>query len=303
MKRGILILAILFILPFVNAVPTFNLFDGNVLCGNDVQTGYSISVNVSNGTNLFEVPGSVSSAGEYVIVVGAANDYNISFYVDDVFVEEVIYNESLIDVNNDLVLESSHALCYVAPPGPNTPNSPSSPSGPSGPSTPSGDDNESDDNETDVVVGSWDVTGDGTQIDITSQAGEVISAGGEYVLVIDGVPYGFSVYAVNSENAKIWIDDIEYDILVNANVELNVGGRSVLASYLETQEGLARLSFQGAGVRATEAFSVMTLVYLILGIIIISVGIFFLIRKFSSSKPVFKNKDSDDAGLLAGPKK
>ncbi len=301
-------MVILLILPFVNAVPTFNLFNGNVLCDSSVQTGYAITANVTNGTDIFSVIGGVSGSGEYAIVVGAANGYNVSFYVDDVFVEKVEYDESLININNDLVLASDHDLCYVAPADPpaDTPGGGGGgPSAPSTPSVPSNDDDSTDDDSVgDVVVGDWEPTDDGSAVDVSEETTEVVTNGGEYVLVIDESPYDFSVYAVNSESAKIWIDDAEYIVPVNSNVELEIDGRIVLASYLETQDGLARLSFQNAGVRATQSFNIMYVVYIVAGIIVIGVGIFFLIKKLSGEKPKFKsNKKDSDSGLLSGPKK
>ena len=301
-------MVVLFILPFVNAVPTFNLFNGDVLCGSSVQTGYSITANVTNGTDVFGVNGGVSGAGEYAVVVGAANGYNVSFYVNGVFVEIVEYNESLIEVNNDLVLESSHGLCYVAPPT-DPPGPTGGPTG--GPSGSNDDDDDDDDDGTDdgtgdddVVVGTWEPTMDGSEVNVTEESREIISNGGEYVLVIDESSYDFSIYAVSSESAKIWINDAEYVIPVDSNVELDINGRIVLASYLETQDGLARLSFQDAGVRATASSGVMTIIYIIIGIIIIGVGIFFLIRKLSVDKPKFNKigKEDSDSGLLSGPK-
>jgi hypothetical protein len=308
MKRSILVLVLLFILPLISAVPTFNLFNGDVLCGSDIQTGYSIYANADNGTNQFNVTGSVSASGEYVIVMGATNGYDISFYVDGVFVKNVSYDESLIDVNSDLVLASDHALCYVAPPTdppPSSPGSPGSPSSPSTPSTPSDPvDDPVDDPATDVE---WELVQDGTELDITEQSTEFVSIGGEYALVVDEISYDFSIYAVNSESVKIWIGESEYVIPVNGNVELEIEGRLVLATYLESKDGLAKLSFQNSGVRATQGFAIPSVVYLIFGVIILLVGIFFLIRRLSANKPdfkksIFKKNNSDDTGLLSGPK-
>ena len=364
MKRGILLLVLLFVMPFANAVPTLNLFNGDVLCDSTAQTSYSIYANVSDGSDSFNVSGSVSYSGEYILFVGASNGYNISFYVDDVLIKTVPYNESLIEIDNDLVLDSSHALCY-SDPG----SGPGSDPGGNGDADECGDDDvnqnfeECDgddlDDETCLTLDfdggtlgckedcTFDVSsctggssycGDGNcdtnescvncegdcgecppdedewnlsgpTVDVPQEGVmEVVTVGGEYVLVLSNDSYNFSVYEVNSESIKIWIDDAEYILSSNTNLELNVGDSIVLVSYLDFQDDLVKLSFQNAGVRATMMNTgVLFIVFLIVGLILVSVGILFLIRKLSANKsglknPISKKEDSEDAGLLAGPK-
>ena len=124
-----------------------------------------------------------------------------------------------------------------------------------------------------------------------------------------------SIYAVNSESAKIWIDGEEYVISHGLNRELNIQDSIVLAIYLDFQNDFAKLSFQNVEKRTTSSnTSVASIFYLIFGSILFLVGIFFLIRKLLANKPEFKKpefknpiskKDDsmEDAGLLAGPKK
>ena len=309
MKRGILLFVLLFIVPFVNAVPTFNLFDGNVYCGADVQTGYSVYANAHNGADSFNETGGVSTAGEYFLIVGADNTYNVSFYVEGVLIQTIPYNESLININNDLVLADDHALCDSEPD--DDPGNPDSPGNPSGDDpADAGSVNDTIVNDTEESSGDvWSQTVDGISINITEHTGEVIGFGGDYDLVIDNNSYAFSIYAVNSENVKIWIDDSEYVVSNGLNRELSVGNSIVLATYLDFKNDFAKLSFQSAGTRATAANAgVIPIFYLIFGSIIFLVGIFFLIRKLSangppSKKPSLKKDDSGDEGLLAGPKK
>ena len=112
MKRGLLLfMTLLFIVPFVSAVPTFNLFSGEVFCGSTAQTGYTLFAVVDNGTDTFNETGTVSATGEYVLIVGAVNGYNVSFYVNDAFVEGVAYNESSWIRDKNITLGAGHSLC------------------------------------------------------------------------------------------------------------------------------------------------------------------------------------------------
>jgi hypothetical protein len=307
MKRGILVLVLLFVIPFVNAVPTFNLFSGDALCGDEVQTGYSVHANVYDGVDSFNVSGSISDSGKYVLIVGATNLHNVSFYVDNVLIKTLPYDKSLIEIDNDLSLASDHDLCYVEDDdGDGNGGGGGDGNGDSGGDTVNDPIvNDTDDDEDDA----WSQTESGTLIDVTNQIEEIISYGGDYVLVLEEESYDFSVYEVNSETAKIWIDDAEYLIPSNSNLELSVGDSIVLVSYLGFQDDLVKLSFQNAGVRATMMNTgVLFVIYLVIGLLLFLTGVFFLIRKLYANKSEFKKPssekdDSGDEGLLAGPKK
>jgi hypothetical protein len=310
MKRGLLvILVLLFALPLVSAVPTFNLFNGNVLCDGDVQTGYSVYTNVYNGTDVFNETGSVSSSGEYALVVGANDGYNISFYVDNVIITTVLYNESSWVRNQDLSLAGSHALCDDGDTG--------------GGNTGGDDDDDDDDNgggadprpycgdgtcDTDESCSGcaedcgqcpppaddWELSG--PTVDVPQEGViEVVSVGGDYDLLIEGTSSPFSIWDVSSESAKIDIDGVTYVIPYEATVEIGVGDYSVLVSYLATNDGKAKIAFNNAGIRAISAFPGAVVVYWVLGIIIVGVGIFFLLRWYKNRKPgVGKSKVEDE---------
>jgi len=317
MKRGLIILVLLFALPLVSAVPTFNLFNGEVLCSSDVETSYSIYVNVDNGTNSFNETGSVSSSGEYALVVGASEGYNISFYVDSVFVMTILYNESAWVRSQDLSLASDHDLCYEAPDNPPGGNPPSGdpPSGnpPSNPpSAYCGDGNcDSDESCSDCSedcgqcpppANDWDLSG--PIVDVPQEgAVEVISIGGDYDLVMEGITTPFSIWDVSSENAKIDINGLTYEIPFEGTIEIEVGDYSVLASYLSNQDGKAKIAFNNAGIRAVSAFPGMAIVYWILGIIIFGVGVFFLVKWIKNRKSIMSNPKMPVKTALLKPSK
>ncbi len=88
------------------------------------------------------------------------------------------------------------------------------------------------------------------------------------------------------------------------SIEIPVGGYSVLVSYLATNEGKAKLSFSNAGIRAVSAFPDLTILYYILGIIVLGVGIFYLVKWLKNRKPSGgKPNVSEKKTLSLKPKK
>jgi hypothetical protein len=129
-----------------------------------------------------------------------------------------------------------------------------------------------------VFENGWELSG--FEFDLSSNAVEIITVGGDYTITIDGVSEMLNIYDVDGDHIKIEVGDESYLVEFETNIELNIKGYSVYVSYLESQNGRVKLLFQNEWVRATSSFSSNSIVYLIIYAFIIFV-IFFFINKQS----------------------
>lgn len=123
----------------------------------------------------------------------------------------------------------------------------------------------------------WELSG--SEIDISGNAVEVVTSGGDYNLIINDISETLSIYDVNAESVTLSVNGVEYIIESGVSKEINVGGYGVFVSYLETNDGIVKLSFKNQWVRSTGSFNVYSIVYLIIYALIIFVIFFFMIRR------------------------
>jgi len=148
--------------------------------------------------------------------------------------------------------------------------------------------------------GEWELT-DPT-VDVSGDEGEVVvSVGGDYDLVIDSSTAPFSIYDISDESATIDILGVTYVVGFEDTIEIDAGDYSVLVSYLASQDGKAKLVFTNAGVRAVSAFPGVEIVYYVLGIIILAVVVFLLIRWLRRRTPKSSSKNFKDKGISLRP--
>jgi len=119
----------------------------------------------------------------------------------------------------------------------------------------------------------------GSVIDISSSVVEVITLGGDYKVVINGFSEDLIIYHVNAESVKMRVNGVEYTVDLDTSKEINVGGYSVYASYLENELGRAKLSFRNQWVNSTSSFSVYSIGYLIIYALVVLVVFFFMVRR------------------------
>jgi hypothetical protein len=123
---------------------------------------------------------------------------------------------------------------------------------------------------------SWDLSG--FDIDISTISVEVITSGGNYSLTINDFSENLNIYEISEGHIRVSVEDKNYIVELGSNVEIDVGGYSVYISYLEGNQGRAKLLFQNEWVRATESFSMNFIAYLVIYACLIF-GIFFLMNK------------------------
>jgi len=149
--------------------------------------------------------------------------------------------------------------------------------------------------------GDWELTGVEVDMD-QSEIEEVVSVGGDYDLIIGGADYPFSVYDVTSESVSIDVNGETYVIPIQGTQNIFVGGYDFEASYLETQDGKAKLSLRKIGLRGVTPYPMQDVVYFIVGALIVGVGLFFGIRYLTRGVKQDSNlSKSKKQNLLAGP--
>ncbi len=103
---------LLILVGFVySAPPSFNIFTGYVFCADSSNylDSYTMSINASNDVDSFSESSDVST-GQYYFLVSANESYNISFFVEDIFVGKENYSLGIINTIN-FTLSSDHSLC------------------------------------------------------------------------------------------------------------------------------------------------------------------------------------------------
>jgi len=121
MKReGYIVLSIILLVSLglvYAAPPSFHIFSGNVYCEGDPLTPlvtYVVSATVDNGTDSFDVDGSISDEGEYFFIIDADTTYTVYFYIDSVEVGSAAYE--MFGVTNNLDFITASELYCGEPP-------------------------------------------------------------------------------------------------------------------------------------------------------------------------------------------
>ena len=159
----------------------------------------------------------------------------------------------------------------------------------------------------------WELSGPDVGLN-DSELEEVVSIGGDYVLISPDGNYDFSVYNVGTDSVMVDINGQTYTISYQSTQELVVGDYEFEISYLETNEGKAKLSFKKIGLRGVTSYQDQAgeILYYIIGVVVLGGLIFFFVRwitKRSSvgnimkplrkeSKLISKSKNNLDQKLI-----
>lgn len=297
MKRGIIILLFLFLLvPLAMAEPpSFHVFRNNITCENNVSlNGKVLTVNIVNSTNISDFAQKTVevSNNAFVIVISSTTGHNVNFLAGTDLIKSYVYVVNSLTSEN-IRLNNSYSYCVIPTctdgiqNGNETGvdcggscnacsiNNNNNGGGGGGGSSGGGNNNNI---TTGGSSGSWVLSDDIVDLD-QQPSSEVITAGGEYQVIIGGKVYILEVTEINAYSVKIVYNELVYYIPKETSQDITLDNTEVKISYLENQNEKVRLNFTKGGSRYTLVdYPVQEVLYFLGILVALGVAMFFFVR-------------------------
>jgi len=293
MKRGILLVLLVFIIPVVAALPpSFHLFSGYVSCNDSLVDGKSLTLTVFNSTDSAESSVALVD-GLYYVVIDSEAGNDINFSAGETFLGNYTYQPYGVNFGLNFTIDSGDAFCVVdSDPGNDGDNDGDGSGGGDG------------DDDDDTPSGGGSYCGDGTcnsgeLCDIClADCGEcdaeepddfvvnldealtveILTSGGDHTLIFGEEEISFNVFNISEERIMIDILDNSYEILFGGAGTFFIGEQEIQVSYLGNNDEIARVAFSKVSHREVTTYSIGNFIYYVAGVIVFAVVVFFIIR-------------------------
>ena len=317
MKRGLLLVLLVFILPAVTAFPpSFHLFSGYVGCNDSLVDGKDLTLVVFNATNSDESSVSISN-GAYFIIIDSEPGFEINFSAGNTFLATYAYHPYGFSNEVNFTVDSGDAFCASGDDGGdnNGGGGGGGGGGSGGGGAPAGGgestcgdescDSSEDCNNCVIDCGEcdvWELSEIIVDLD-ESLTVEIITAGGDYTLIYGGQEYVFNIFNISDESFVIDVFDESYNILFGGTETFFIGDQEIQISYLGKSGDRIRVAFSKISSREVTAYAMNNFIYYIASVIIFAIIIFFVIRSLNkrgeqSSKPNLMSRVKMDRNML-----
>ena len=292
MKRGLLLVLLVFILPVVVALPpSFHLFSGYVSCNDTFVDGKSLTLEVFNLTYSEEYSASIVD-GLYYVIIDSELGNEVNFSAGDTFLANHNYQPYGVDFELNFTVDSGDSFCAsgdVVDNGGNGGGNGGGSGSSSGGGSYCGDGTCNTGEDCSNCVDDCGFCGgeylNESVINLDEALTvEILTSAGDYTLIYGGEEFNFTIFNISDEYFQIDIFNNPHEILFGGAETFFIGDQEVQVSYLGKQGEKIRVAFSKISRREVTAYSLGNFIYYVVGVMVFAIIMFFIIRFVNKRK-------------------